>query len=110
MLVIKISNEFSISAKRVTELKSCFDFVEIEYKELLRHVPTRWLSLLPALDRLILSWPAIKVYFLQLGEEECPKFIWEFMKDQKNELNAENELSMNECFLYFIHSFMNIFQ
>ena len=109
LLVIKIFNEFSISAKRVKELKSCFDFVEIEYKELLRHVPTRWLSLLPALDRLILSWPAIKVYFLQLGEEECSKFIWDFIKDQEHELNAENELSMNECFLYFIHSFMNIF-
>ena len=110
LLVIKIFNEFSISAKRVKELKSCFEFLDIEYKELLRHVPTRWLSLLPALDRLLLSWPAVKVYFLQLGEEECPKFIWDFIKDQEHELNAEDELSLNECFLYFIHSFMNIFQ
>ena len=46
---------------------------------------------------------------LQLGEEECPRFIWDFIKDQENKLNAEDELSMNECCPYFIHSFIIIF-
>ncbi|KAI6656015.1 hypothetical protein LOD99_1749 [Oopsacas minuta] len=50
------------------------------------------------------------VYFLQLGEDECPTFIWDFIKDQEHGLNEEDELSMNECFLYFVHSFMNVFQ
>ena len=51
-----------------------------------------------------------KVYFFQLGEEECPKSIWDFIKDQEHELKADDDLSMNECFLYLIYCFMNISQ
>ena len=51
-----------------------------------------------------------KGVILELDEEEYPNFIWDFIKDHEHELNAEDELSMNSCFLYFIHSFMNILQ
>lgn len=35
----------------------------------IRHVQCRWLTLLPALDRIVKSWEAVKKYFL----EELPK-------------------------------------
>ena len=109
-VVIKVFNEFASSAKALDKLKKCFEFAEIEFSECLRHVPTRWLSLFTALDRLLLNWPAIKVYFLNEGEGECPKVIWEIIKDQQHGLFEGNHLSIAECFLFFAHNFLTIFQ
>lgn len=67
-IILKIFNEFSSSAMTTVKLKECFDFAGIEYKDLLRHIPARWLSLLPAIDRLIFCWPAVKMYFLMKGK------------------------------------------
>ncbi|GFW64737.1 uncharacterized protein TNCV_4450401 [Trichonephila clavipes] len=50
-IVMKVFAEFSCSAKKREDLKECFDFFESEYREVIRHVPTRWLSLFKALDR-----------------------------------------------------------
>ena len=61
--VIKCYNSFSSSAKKSDDLLEFYQFLNIEYRELLRHVPTRWLSLMPAIDRLLLCWPALKSYF-----------------------------------------------
>ncbi|KAJ0174761.1 hypothetical protein K1T71_009869 [Dendrolimus kikuchii] len=72
-LVLKVYSEFSAFAKRTAKLKEFF--AHLEYKCILRHVPTRWLSLLPALDRLILNWPVLEAYFLNEGEDECAAII-----------------------------------
>jgi hypothetical protein len=88
LLVLKVFSEFSAYAKRTKELKSFFDFVNQEYKEVLRHVATRWLSLLPALERL-LNWPALRSYFVSQGEDECSKIIWEAFKDEEEESYAQ---------------------
>lgn len=82
-LACKVFAEFSNSAKRKDELKQCFEFMDMEYEEVLRHVPTRWLSLYKAVERLLSSWPAIKAYFLELGEESCNKVVWGCIKDKK---------------------------
>ncbi|XP_035985951.1 uncharacterized protein LOC118559371 [Fundulus heteroclitus] len=83
-VVNKTFSHFSSSAKRIEELKSIHTFVETEYQSLLRHVPTRWLSLWPAVKRLHDSWAPIKTYFLSLGEDECPKSLWRLFKDDQD--------------------------
>uniref|UniRef100_A0A3B1JVS3 HAT C-terminal dimerisation domain-containing protein n=1 Tax=Astyanax mexicanus TaxID=7994 RepID=A0A3B1JVS3_ASTMX len=69
-VVNKIFSHFSVSAQRTEELKEVFAFVEEDYHVVRRHVPTRWLSLWPAVQRLHDSWAAIKSYFLSLGENQ----------------------------------------
>jgi len=54
-LVLKVFNEFSMSSKRVDELKECFEIVQQDFHNVLRHIPVRWLSLFNALDQLILN-------------------------------------------------------
>lgn len=63
-IIVKCYNEFSSSTKKTAELKKIFDWCELDWSELLRHVSTRWLSLIPALERLLKNFPAIKSYFL----------------------------------------------
>ena len=62
-IVIKIYSEFSSHTKRKHELMEFYEFCDVEYSEMLRHVSTRWLSLLPAVDRLYKNFAPIKAYF-----------------------------------------------
>lgn len=50
LIIGKIYQHFHIYAARVEKLKSFCEFVEVEYKKLLGHSKTRWLSLLPAVE------------------------------------------------------------
>ena len=49
-------NSFASSAKKSEVFRDFCNFLDMEYRELLRHVSARWLSLhvLPAIDRLLL--------------------------------------------------------
>lgn len=107
-LVIKIFNEFSMSAKRVTELKDCFDFVQQDYHNVLSHISVRWLSLYVAVDRLILNWNAIKEYFLKKGKNNCDRIIWKCIKDQADGLSEQ--LTFSECYIWFVYHILSIFQ
>jgi len=51
----------------------------------------------------------LKRYFLGLGAEDCDEVVWDFIKDQENGLTASPELSIPECYLWFIHHVMNLF-
>jgi hypothetical protein len=51
-IVLEVFSHFSMSAEYREELKEYFAFVDIEWKEILRHVTTQWLSLEPAVNRL----------------------------------------------------------
>uniref|UniRef100_A0A8C4Y930 HAT C-terminal dimerisation domain-containing protein n=2 Tax=Gopherus TaxID=38771 RepID=A0A8C4Y930_9SAUR len=101
-LVLKVYSEFSSSAKKSESLCSFFEFVEIEYKEILHHVPTRWLSLLPAIEQVLQCWPALKAYFISEGEEECVKIVWEAFSEDEQE-------SLPLCYVYFLHNLMGVF-
>ncbi|XP_058636265.1 uncharacterized protein LOC131543068 [Onychostoma macrolepis] len=105
-VVNKTFSHFSSSAKRIEELKSIHTFVEIEYQSLLRHVPTRWLSLWPAVKRLHDSWAPIKTYFLSLGEDQCPKSLWQLFKDDQD--GEGNPLDL-QVYLSFLSNALKIF-
>lgn len=83
-LVVKIYKYFYIYTVRVTELKEFCDFVHIEYKNVLQHGTTRFLSLLPAIERLLLMYEGLKSYFL--SQEQCPKMIKEFFESDSGEM------------------------
>lgn len=109
-LVLKVFAEFSNSAKKREELKECFEFCGAEFHEVVRHVPTRWLSLFKAVERMLKSWRPLKAYFLALGTEDCPAAIWKFLSDQEHEMASDEQPTIHELYLYFIHFFMSSFQ
>ncbi|EEZ97442.1 hypothetical protein TcasGA2_TC011273 [Tribolium castaneum] len=108
-LIIKIYNEFSSSAKNDESLKDFGEFVEIEWAQILRHVPTWWLSLYPAICRITEKWPALKSYFLSQGEDNCDKLIWKFVIDDAASDPSENNVSIPEKYLYFVHHISGLF-
>ena len=57
-----------LQQKKSDDLRDLYEF--LEYRELLRHVPTWWLSLMPAIDRWLLCWLAQKSYFASQGEDD----------------------------------------
>jgi hypothetical protein len=98
MLVIKVFNEFSSSAKKLDELKDFFIFLETEYSVLLRLVPTRFLSLFAAVDKLLKNWTVIKSYFFSQGEEKVSRAFWTFVT-YEHDCGLADELTLPE--LYF---------
>jgi hypothetical protein len=56
----KIFQYFHTYMKRVKEMKEFCDFVDVEYKQILGNVKTRWLSLQPAITTVISMFPALK--------------------------------------------------
>lgn len=108
-LVIEVFSEFSSSAKNIAELKEFFIFMETDYIQLLGHSRIRFLTLFPAIDRILQSWPVLKSYFLSKGEENVSKLIWKFVAcDQDSEVQKD-ENQICEAYLYFIHNIMSIF-
>ena len=61
--LVKIYEYFYIYTVRVTELKSFRDFVHIKYQRILQHGNIRFLSLLPAVKRIIEMFEDLKRYF-----------------------------------------------
>lgn len=95
-IVLKIFNYFSIYTVRVESLKEFCEFVDTEYAILLYHSKTRWLSLFPAIERVLKMFEALKSYFL--SQTNPPYILKSFF---------ENDFS--EAYLFFVHSLMSIF-
>ncbi|GFX54488.1 dimer_Tnp_hAT domain-containing protein [Trichonephila clavipes] len=86
-IVMKVFAELSCSAKKREDLKECFDLFESKNREVICHVPTRWLSLFKALDRTLSSWGPLKRYFIERGSNNCPTALWAILSDQENEIS-----------------------
>lgn len=105
-VVYKIFSHFSVSAHSTEALKAVFAFVEEEYHSVQRDLPTRWLSLWPAVKRLHDTFPAIKSYFLSLGENQCPKAMWQLIKKDQHGDGQPLEL---QVYLAFLNNVLKIF-
>ncbi|KAK1879484.1 Catalase isozyme 1 [Dissostichus eleginoides] len=92
----KLCKYFHIYTVRTESLKEYCDFVDIEYRRMLSHSKTRWLSLFPGIERMIQMFPALKAFFL--SQQKPPIVIKKFF---------ENEFS--EIYLWHMHSLMSAF-
>jgi len=103
-----VYSHFSISTNRRVQLQDFFDFVDLEYSDLLRHVPTRWLSLGPAIERLLKSWPAVISYFQSI--EECPKRIQKNLGLKPDRDDGGMHIKVKEAYLHFIQNLCCVFE
>lgn len=97
VFVMKLFNYFSIYTVRTETLKAICEYIEVNYEKLLSHSKTRWLSLFPAVERILKMYEPLKKYFL--STPQVPTVLVNFF---------ENELC--ESYLFFVHSLMAIFQ
>ena len=72
-------------------------FVEIEYKKLLSHRVTRWLSLYPSLSRMIQMYPTMQSYFL--STDKPPVLLKYFLENSLSELYLKHL----QCFVAVFH-------
>ena len=109
-VITSVYSHFSVSANRRIQLVDFFEFVDVEYHELLRHVPTRWLSLGPAIDRLLDSWIPVVSYFVSLGEE-CPKRVKDKLgiTDQDHDCYGTS-VQRTKAYLYFAQNLCTVFE
>ncbi|XP_063172645.1 uncharacterized protein LOC134506400 [Candoia aspera] len=95
-IILKIYQYFHIYTVRTELLQEYCEFVEVEYKRLLSHSKTRWLSLFPGITKLLQVYPALKSFFL--AQSNPPTVLRNFFEDEFGEL-----------YLWHMHSLMNAF-
>lgn len=83
----------SYHAQRVQTLKEHFADAKIEYQNIIGQVKTRWLSLHPAIGKILRGFPALKSYFITLGDNS-PVVLRKYFND--------NHAKKTECFLGFL--------
>ncbi|CAH1103783.1 unnamed protein product [Psylliodes chrysocephalus] len=94
---IQIYNELSQPTLGIEQLKEFFDWMDMEWSELLRHAVNRRLSLLPAVDQLLRNFTAIKSYFL--SKNHVALHLRMFFEDD-----------LSEAYLGFIQNIFQVFQ
>lgn len=94
-IIGSIYQYFSIYTIRVGELESFCDLAEVEYKKLLMYSKTRWLSLFPAIERILSIYPGLKSYFISQDPKKTSIQLRNFFEDE-----------LSEALLYFAHSFL----
>ena len=66
-IIYKTYQYFCIYTVSAEELKDYCYFVDIEYRKLLSHRVTRWLSLYPSLSRMLQMYPALSLVYTNLN-------------------------------------------
>ncbi|CAL1279908.1 unnamed protein product, partial [Larinioides sclopetarius] len=83
-IIVKIYSFFYIYTIRVEALKEFCAETETEYQQMLVYSKTRWLALMPALERILKMYQPLKNYFLSI--EKCPLLLKNFFEDPTSEL------------------------
>lgn len=96
VIIVKIYSFFYIYTVRVETLKEFCEQSETEYKQMLGYSKTRWLALMPAVERVLKMYQPLKNYFLSI--QKCPAILKNFFENPSFEL-----------WLYFIHAQSKIF-
>ena len=68
--MIDIFYHFDKSTKRKAELADYCTFCDVEFRRVLKHVSTRWLSLELVITRTLQQYPALRSYFLSDGKQQ----------------------------------------
>ncbi|XP_053255097.1 uncharacterized protein LOC128418927 [Podarcis raffonei] len=95
-IIFKIYQYFHIYTVQTEQLKEYCEFVDTEYKKLLSHSKTRWLSLFPGVNRLIRVFPAVKAFIL--SQNNPPTVLKRFF-----------EHAFSEVYLLHLQSLMSMF-
>lgn len=95
-IMFKIVKHFSIYTVRVEALKEFCDNADVDFKVILSHSKTRWLSLFPVIERVLKMYQPLKSYFLSI--ESPPVVLKTFFEDP-----------LNEMLLFFVHSLAAVF-
>ena len=69
-LVVNLFYWFDKSTRRKNELQSYCTFCDQEYRAIIKHVSTCWLSLVLAIERSLKQFPSLKSYFLSENEPQ----------------------------------------
>ena len=98
-MVVDLFYWFDKSTKRKASLQRYCDFCDTTYREIVKHVNTRWLSLERAVGRVLQQYSALKSYF-QSEEDSNPRF----QRLQKLFVDP-----MTEVYLFFYHAALQTF-
>ena len=98
-MVVDLFYWFDKSTKRKASLQRYCDFCDTTYREIVKHVNTRWISLERAVGRVLQQYSALKSYF-QSEEDSNPRF----QRLQKLFVDP-----MTEVYLFFYHAALQTF-
>ena len=102
-------SSFCFSSKRRSEYKDFQLFVDVDQLEILKHCPTRWLSLEKVVKRTLQQYPALLSYFTSHAESDKPgrvKRIKERLEDSLTKLT----LLFLQHILPVLNDFNKVFQ
>ena len=69
-LVVDMFYWFDKSTKRKSSLEKYCCFCDVQYRKIIKHVSTRWLSLETAVERVLKLYNGLRSYF---ASESCPQ-------------------------------------
>lgn len=113
-LAMDIHTFFKISSARREDFKFIQLEEEVDTHTFLRHVPSRWLTLGPVVDRLIEQWEPLQKYFTELANKD-PKNAPTSSAFKRLCTRLQNkqtlvELNFLKSVMPLYHSFLELFQ
>lgn len=96
---------FDYSSKRKNAYAEFCDFVDLEYRRILKFMSVRWLGLSTCLDRVFLQYPALRSYFLSAPDSDRSSKgrlarLCKFFECEMNEIHC---LFLQACLPTFIN-------